>query len=154
MVKHPNMRIAKITIGRLYNLGSYEHVRYELTAEVPEGDSPSTAILGMEKILAALSPQTSTHSRGELDRELNHLLEMRNRLALPEDEFRQHYGHFVGTPAEYYKRCEESHADNVRKRDAWEARSDKARKLLEDLGGAANWKDAKLDWECDDDFDA
>jgi hypothetical protein len=41
------MNITKITIGRLYNLGSYEHVRYELTAEVPQGESPATAIIGM-----------------------------------------------------------------------------------------------------------
>lgn len=148
------MNITKITIGRLYNLGSYEHVRYELTAEVPSGESAATAIIGMEKILAALSPKTSTHTRGELDRELNHLLEMRNRLSLPEDEFRRHYGHFEGTQQEYYDRCEKCHADNVAQRDAWEARSKKARFLLHDLGGAANFKDAKLDWEDGDDFDA
>lgn len=49
---------------------------------------------------------------------------------------------------------QQSHADNVARREAWEARSAKARKLLEDLGGAANFKDAKLDWEDGDDFDA
>ena len=148
------MNITKITIGRLYNLGSYEHVRYELTAEVPQGESPATAIIGMQKILTALSPKTSTRTRAELGRELNHLLEMRNRLTLSEDEFRRHYGHFEGTPQEYYDRCEKCHAENVKRRDAWESRSAHARKLLEDLGGAANFKDAKLDWGDGDDFDA
>lgn len=148
------MNITKITIGRLYNLGSYEHVRYELTAEVREGESPATAILGMERILAALSPKTHTHSRSELEREK--LLIERMRLKLSDEgpeEFRRCHGGFVGTPEEYIERCEQSHAENVAARDAWEARSAKARKLLEDLGGAANWKDAKLDWENDGDFD-
>ena len=34
------MKITKITVGRLHNLGNYEHVRYELTVEVPEGQKP------------------------------------------------------------------------------------------------------------------
>lgn len=148
------MNITKITIGRLYNLGSYEHIRYELTAEVPQGESPATCIIGMEKIIEALSPKTATHSRGELAREKRQVEEKHRKLSEEgPEEFQRHYGHFVGTPEEYIGRCEQSHAENVARRDAWEARSAKARKLLEDLGGAANWKDAKLDWENDDDFD-
>lgn len=147
------MNITKITIGRLYNLGSYEHVRYELTAEIPEGQSPGTAIIGMEKILAALSPKTSTHSRSELDREAKRLEAMKTQLlAHGEERFRRDHGHFEGTPEEYLARCEKSLAENVARRDAWEARSAKARKLLEDLGGAANWRDAKLEWEDDDEY--
>jgi len=148
------MRVSKITIGRLYNLGSYEHIRYELTAEVPEGESPATALLGLEKIITALSPKTSTHTRDELARDLRRLEEMH---ALLSDEgpekFRYRHGHFEGTPEEYIERCERSHSENVARRDAWEGRSAKARKMLEDLGGAANWKDAKLDWERDGDWD-
>ena len=146
------MNITKIEIGRLYNLGSYEHVSYKLTVEVPQGESAATAIIGMEKILEALSPKTATHNRGELAREKRQVEEMHRKLSDEgPEEFRRHYGHsFVGTPEEYIGRCEQSHADNVARRNAWEARSAKARKLLEDLGGAANWKDAKLDWENDD----
>lgn len=149
------MNISKITIGRLYNLGSYEHVRYELTAEIHASESAATAIMGMEKILAALSPKTHTHSRDELAREKKQVEEM-HRLLSDEgpDAFRKHHSYFVGTPEEYIARCEESHAASVAERDAWEARSAKARKMLEDLGGAANWKDAKLGWEDGDGFDA
>lgn len=148
------MNVSRITIGRLYNLGSYEHVRYELTVDVKEGESPGTAILGMEKILSALSPKTCTHSRDELLRDRRRINEMRRCLAEDgHDEFKRINGyHIVGTPEEYIQRCEESHAENVAKRDAWEARSEKARKMLEDLGGAANWKDAKLEWEDDNEF--
>lgn len=149
------MNITKITIGRLYNLGSYEHVRYELTAEVPQGESPATAIIGLEKILTALSPKTHTHSRSELEREAHQIEEMRHLLAgKGEEAFRQRHGFsFVSTPEEYIARCAESHAKNVADRDKWERRSAKARILLDDLGGAANFKDAKLDWEDCNDFD-
>jgi hypothetical protein len=148
------MNITKITIGRLYNSGNYEHVRFELTAEIPPGESPATCIIGMEKILAALSPNTSTRSRDELKREQNQIDDMRRRLGEGQDNFRSYYGSgFVGTPEEYIARCEESHAKNVEQRDAWEARSAKARRLLDDLGGAVNFKDAKLEWEDDDYFD-
>jgi len=149
------MNITRITIGKLYNLGSYEHVRYDLTVEVKDGESPATAMLGMEKIINALSPKTHTHSRDELKREKMRLEIMGNELVLlEENEFRRKHGHFEGSPLEYVKRCNESHNENVAERDAWENRSAKARKMLEDLGGAANWKDAKLDWEDDNDFDA
>lgn len=149
------MNVTKITIGRLYNLGSYEHIRYELTAEVPAGESPATALLGLEKILAGLSPKTHTHTREELRREGLRIEELRSSLkaTTDENEFRRKHGHFVGTPEEYVSRCEQWHFENVKNRDAWERRSAKARKLLEDLGGAANWKDAKLNWENDSDFD-
>ncbi len=145
------MNITKITIGRLYNLGSYEHVRYELTAEVKDGDSAKETITGMERILEALSPKTSTHSREELAREKHQVQEMHRRLSEEgPDEFRRYYGHgFEGTPEEYIGRCEQSHEENVKRRAAWEARSARARELLDDLGGAAKWKDAKLDWETD-----
>jgi len=145
------MNVTKITIGRLYNLGSYEHVRYEISVEVKEGESAATAMLGLEKILSELNPRTSTNSRQELAREFHRITELRNELSLPEDEFRRKHGHFVGTPFDYVKRVQESHDQNVAKRYAWERRQSKARKMLEDLGGAANWRDAKLDWETDDD---
>ena len=142
------VNVTKITIGRLYNLGSYEHIRYELTVEVSQGESPATALLGMEKILTALNPKTATLTRAELEREKHRLEELHKKLSDDgPDEFRRCHGHFVGTPEEYIERCEQSHAENVARRDAWEAMSEKARKMLEDLGGAANWRDAKLDWE-------
>jgi hypothetical protein len=146
------MKITKLTIGRLYNLGSYEHVRYEVSVEVPEGESAATAMLGLEKIIAGLSPKTHTHSRDDLNREALRLEIMGNDLGLSEDEFRRKHGFFEGTPLDYLRRCNESHNKSVAERDAWEKRGKQARFLLDDLGGAANWKDAKLDWENDEDF--
>lgn len=147
------MNVSKITVSRLYNLGNYEHVRYELTAEVPQGESPATAIIGLEKILAGLSPKTSTHSRAELARVRKSLEAKRAELReIGEERFRREYGGFEGTAEEYLARCEASLKENEASRDAWEARSAKARKLLDDLGGAANWRDAKSEWDDDGDY--
>lgn len=146
------MRATKLTVARLYNLGSYEHVRYEISVEVAEGESAATALIGLERILGALNPKSSTKSREELKREQENIDYMNEQLGLhgPE-EFTYKHGHFEGTPQEYIERCTKSHLENVAKRDKWEARAAKARQLLEDLGGAANWKDAKLEWD-DNDF--
>src|SRR5438552_16974521 len=102
------MKTTKITLGRLYNLGNYEHLRYEMTVEIADGESATDALLGLEKIMDALKPerQACVHTRAELDRELNHVLGLRNDLSLPENEFKRKHGHFEGTPSEYYERCE------------------------------------------------
>jgi hypothetical protein len=145
------MNITRITIGRLYNLGSYEHIRYELSVEIPQGESAATVMMGMENVLSALNPKTHTHARDELEREKRSIEEMRRILAVDgPDDFRRIFGRFEGTPEEYIARCEEIHVKNVAERDAWEARCRKARMLLDDFGGAANWKDAKQDWDVED----
>lgn len=147
------MNISRITVGRLYNTGSYEHIKYELTVDIHPGDSAEDAMLGMEKILTALSPKTHTHSRDELAREFKRVQDMHELLREHgAEEFKRRHGHFEGTPEEYIGRCEQAHAENRQARTSWEQRSDKARELLDDLGGAAVWTDAKLDWQDDDDF--
>lgn len=51
------MHVTKITIGRLFNLGNYKHVRYELTVEVPAGASVQAALEGAETVIEELSPK-------------------------------------------------------------------------------------------------
>jgi hypothetical protein len=167
-ILHPSLRskqqpnanmeahVTKITIGRLYNLGSYEHVRYEIAVDVPVGQSAATTLIGLERIMEALAPESKAcvHTEGELDREQNRVLELQDHLLkLTEEEFRHKHGWFEGTPKDYCERIEKSHEEERIKRQKWEKRARKARMLLYSLGGAANWKDAKLDWENDDDFE-
>jgi hypothetical protein len=45
------------------------------------------------------------------------------------------------------------HAEQVARRSKYETRAKAARELLDNLGGTAIWKDAKLDWE-NEGFDA
>lgn len=147
------MNVSRVTVGRVFNLGNYENVRYEITVDVPFDESAATALVALENIISALSPKTSTHSRAELEREKHCVDEMRKLLAEKgEEQFRRDHSHFVGTPEEYIQRCAESYEKNLAARDAWEAKSKKARQLLDALGGAANWKDAKQDWEDDTAF--
>jgi hypothetical protein len=148
----PVSRVSRISVDRLYSTGNFEHVKYSLSVEVPEGASAAAALTGIEKIMAALAPESKAccFTRGELDRELNRTIELRkDLLSLSGDEFMRRHGHFEGTPKDYIERCEKMHAENQAKRLAYEHRARKARAILDDLGGAAAWKDAKLDWEND-----
>src|ERR1051325_244301 len=49
-------RVARVGIGRLYNLGNYEHIRYDLTIEIPEGADVLDAVSKLRQILRALKP--------------------------------------------------------------------------------------------------
>jgi hypothetical protein len=147
------MKTTKITIGRLFNLGNFEHIRYEIAVELNHDDSAASAIIGLERILEALKPESKccVKSSDELDREARKLADYRLELeSKGDEEFRKRHGWFEGTSAEYLTRCCEAHKEEVGKRVAYMARADKARQLLDDLGGAAVWKGCKLDWERDD----
>ncbi len=56
MKEKPKSKLTKITMARLYNLGHYEHVRFELSAEVPKGGSAKQTFLDLGAILARLRP--------------------------------------------------------------------------------------------------
>ena len=148
------MHVTKITIGRLFSLGNYEHVRYELMVEIREGESATTALEGVERIFAALNPKETGSVPTEIDvkHDERRVQTMKDMLAAGADEFDRYYGHgFTGTPEEYIARCEQSLLYSTMKREVWKARAKAARALLDDLGGAAKWHDAKLTWE-DSDF--
>lgn len=49
-------RVTKVTIGRLYNLGNYEHVRYEISVEIPDGSDAGEATTRLKKLLWAMRP--------------------------------------------------------------------------------------------------
>ena len=143
------MPITKITIGRLYNLGSYEHVRYELTAEISESEQPSDAYIGMSKILNALRPVSKCGVRTES--EIAHKTkEVESMRTMPAVQWERQYGHCKGSPAEVVQRYQESLDEEIRKREQVLERHKQARELLNNLGGAAEWKDSKLEWDNDD----
>lgn len=151
-MKSTNSRISRISVGRLYNLGNYEHVRYELTIEVPEGATASETMEGVERLMAALNPREpgSVPSESTIQQDERRLTDMKERFSVSSAEFERYYDPgYVGTPEEYIARCEQSLLESIRKRQAWKAKSKKARALLDDLGGAACWRDAKLEWDDD-----
>lgn len=142
------MNIAKITIGRLYNLGNYEHIRYELTVELKEGDKARDALIGMENILSGLKPldRCGIASEQDIQREEKRIEEMRK---LPVAEWDRQYGHCKGTPSEVIARFEEGLKQMKDKRAEALNRAALSRQFLDNLGGAAFWKDAKDNWETD-----
>lgn len=55
-MKSKRPKITSISIARLYSLGNYEHVRFELTAEVPDGCSAKATMLELAAICARMRP--------------------------------------------------------------------------------------------------
>jgi hypothetical protein len=139
------MKITKITIGRLFNLGNYEHVRYELTVEVGELESAAAAVRGMEAILSGLKPLRNDclTSASDLQRKAEEIERMKT---MPAVEWERNYGHCKGTPTEVIERYQKALEEAAVKTHSAVERARTARQLFDDLGGAAQWKDAKLDW--------
>ena len=48
--------ITRITLAKLYNQGNYEHIRFEVTADVPKGGSASQTLLDLGAVLMRLKP--------------------------------------------------------------------------------------------------
>lgn len=140
-------RISRISVGRVYNLGNYEHVRFELTAEIPEGASASKAIVGLERIIEGMRPNRSIKSEADLKREADDIARMR---AQSDEDFERYHQCSVGTRAQITARYEASLRRDIRDRKRALKKSAKARKLFDNLNGAEVFKDAKLDWEDND----
>lgn len=49
-------RITSVSISRLYSLGNYEHIKFELSAEVPKGVSASKTLFELGSIVGRLAP--------------------------------------------------------------------------------------------------
>ncbi|HEY4415919.1 MAG TPA: hypothetical protein VGO57_09525 [Verrucomicrobiae bacterium] len=145
------MNVSKITIGRLFNLGNYEHIRYEITAEIPAGESPATALIGLENILAGLNPK---RPNGVLPVHLVEMLrhKLNDTLSATDESLAKEYGCSVENAREFVKEKLQQQIDEAEAAvEKWEFVQRKSRKLLEDLGGAANFTDAKKLW--DDTYD-
>lgn len=146
------LKVSRITIGRVYNLGNYENVRYELSVDIGPGESAAAAGRGLSKIINALKPaKGSIKTASALVCEDRRILAMRELLEKHGPEvFQQRQGHFEGTAKQYIKRCADSHREEVKARAEWLKRRAKAVEAFDDLGGTEQWKDHKQDW--DDDY--
>lgn len=51
-------KVIRVAIGRLHNLGNYEHIRYDVTVELNESEAsnPGEVINKLERLLGALAP--------------------------------------------------------------------------------------------------
>lgn len=140
----PGPRISRVTIARLHNLGNYEHVRYEVTVELPPGTSPASVLHRTEQLLNRLDPK-APHSAYEV------LLAQR-LLSKPEpgladfDDGRDHYE----TPEQRLASAllERENARKLLQRyDEWRKRRDAAHLAFDELGGSRVFTDAKDGWD-------
>ena len=147
------MKVSKITVGKLYNLGNYEHVRYELTVDVKENESAETAIKGIEKLIVGLAPMCNLGVKTSID-----LQRMRAEIeamkTMPVVDWERRYGHCEGIASEVIQRYQKSYDEELAKTTAANNRAKRARELFDDLGGTAEWKDCKTDWSDDWDDDS
>ena len=127
----PTPRVSKITIGRLHNMGNYEHVRYEVTVEVPEGASAAAVMADLEGVLADLKPKPPVE---EYD-----LARAIDTLKKPVSELQDY--EISNIPALKEK---------VAKDAAWRKSQIAARVHLDAIGGAVSYVDAKETWDNQD----
>jgi hypothetical protein len=123
--------ISRITVGRLYNLGNYEHVRYELTVDVPAGVKPSHALTQVMRVLKAADPKPPCSNY----------------------ELRTAWEALAKDPAklsEYDRDNLETFKARVDRYDAWLGLKAKALNLLDQMGGSKVHTDAKEAWGFDD----
>lgn len=133
-------QIRRITIGRLYNLGNYEHVRYELSVEIGEGKSAALALRNTLRLLKAVNPKPPValydYERAKL------------QIEKPGDWHKNVVDKIE--QAKFRKEMVVEAKKNVKKFETWLKRRHAAEAVLDDIGGTKAFKDAKLSWDDND----
>lgn len=135
--KNGQARVVRVGIGRLYNLGNYEHVRYDLTIEIPEDADALGSVTRLRKLVRALKPITVPTSVNVARSRLNMTPEARAQAIKSE------------------RMTETDLIDAQRIVDEFEAKKNRqkdALQLFNDLGGESVHTDHKDSWD-DDDWD-
>lgn len=122
-------RVAYVTVSRLYNLGNYENVKYELSAEIAKGQSPSETLIKLVETIHALKPIGRPHYTDSLASARKKKLSERNEYE------KEHYAAWL--------------EEEKRFRDAQERRR-QAVLDLDKLGGNSTRKDGKDSWDSTD----
>lgn len=122
-------RITRLTVARLYNLGNYEHVRYEITTEIPPGGSVKQTMLDTWAILKALKPVKKDY---QLDQAKEVVLKDSSQLS-----------EFEKAHMDEYQALVKTHAALLQLRN-------EALNKLDDIGGTSVHTDAKDKWQDED----
>lgn len=113
-------RVSRLSVGRLCNLGNYEHIRYEVTVEIPEGADATRALKTVETALNTLAEPPPGNPRQEEEDLASHEVE--------------------NLPA--YQRLVDAYA-------AWQKRQEYARAVLGDFSLSSELTDHKDHWDDD-----
>lgn len=130
--KQPKARITSISVSRLYNTGNYTNVKYDLTAEVPEGASAVEALRQMVYTLRCLRPISRPSCSESFE------------AAVKKTEKEQ---------TNYEKENLPEWRDRMAVYHTQKANRDAAVLALDDLGGTRTKRDAKNSWDSWDDDD-
>jgi hypothetical protein len=125
-------RVTRLTVARLYNLGRYEHKRYEICVEVPEGADATAAFRELNNILWDLRPIQVYNYNYRRYRALVAKADTGQELDDHEKEELEFAREYVGEI------------------EAGKARITAAAERLKSLGGTEVHKDAKDDWDIED----
>jgi len=125
-------RITRITIGRLHNLGDYEHVRYEVTVEVGWADDPGTLLHAIDRALNDIRAKSGVSG---------FQLQRANK-ALSDPEFAKE---FRADQLEGFRGFVKREEEAARRRQ-------RAAEFLSNLAMASEYKDAKDSWDDDDEY--
>lgn len=126
----PNARVTSISVSRLFNLGNYENVKYDIAAELPEGTSAKAVLLQLASTVWALGPIRTPHCRQEYEDALKKVDAQRSNY---EKEHMQ----------EWQERMAAYHTKVAARAQAVEE--------LDNLGATSTRKDAKNTWDDPDD---
>lgn len=124
-------KVTRLTIARLFNLGNYEHVRYEITAEIPRGGSVKQTFLDTLTILARLKPIKKPYDYDSAKAVIQKDPSQRSEYETA------HIDEYIAKVAE--------HAALIQLRN-------EALIKLDDVGGASHHTDAKNQWDDDPPF--
>lgn len=125
-------RVTSVSVSRLFNLGNYENVKYDICAEVPPGVSAWLILAELNNISLRLKP-----------------------IKVP--QCAMEYQTALQKPAK--DRTDWEHKNFTQWRESMKAydskveRRNKAVAALDSLGGSSTYKDAKLDWNDFEDLD-
>jgi hypothetical protein len=125
MKKHKKAKVSKITIARLYNTGNYEHVRYELTADVPPGEKAEKVAEGLISVIKALNPKCPVSAYAMHERQA--------RINWPTEQQQRIWGESWQTALEEEKA---ELAKDQAELDKWNANRRRALKVMDDLTDA------------------
>lgn len=138
----PGPRISRVTIGRLHNLGNYEHVRFEVTVELPAGTSPASVIGELERTLDELDPKPPV-DYWTLDRARMVLSEPPVTASTRGDDDPP----FGESDMQRQARRKAEAAETIAKYQQWRELHDQALARFNQFGGASAHTDAKRDWD-------
>lgn len=130
MVRLARARVTHIAVSRLFNLGNYQNVRYDVGVDVPAEANAEDIFRELNYILAALKPIPRPNCVEELRRALKKSDEERSSYE------KENWGSWNEVVA------------------AWELRKKLRREAiqaLDSLGGHSEFRDAKEDWSDDPD---